>query len=150
MRRRLAYLALACAVLLTFSKSVLVKATFESVPLATQTADKDDPSKGSGDIDKTIEYPMAQVLGAVKQAFITYGCDIESKKEKPDYLECTRSRHFGAFVGSGGEKITVRLSPKGTETRVVIETGKGFAGRLGKKNWSTPVYNEMMKTLKGS
>jgi len=150
MRHRLVYVAFVCALLVTFSIAVLAKATPDGVPPTNQTDDKDDPSKGSSDIDKTIEYPMAQVLGAAKQALITYGCDIESKKEKPDYLECTRSRHVGVLVGSGGEKITVRLSPKGNETRVLIETGKGFVGRLGKKNWSTPVYNEMMKTLKGS
>ena len=91
---------------------------------------------------------MAKVLDAVKLAISTYGCDV--KKEKPDYLECTRDRHVGAFVGSGGEKVTVQLSAKGSETRVEIKTGKGFVGRLGKKNWSTPIFDEMMKTLKGS
>jgi hypothetical protein len=88
------------------------------------------------------------VLEAVKQAFNTYGCDV--KKEQPEYLECTRDRHVGAFVGSGGEKVTVQLTAKGNETRVEIKTGKGFVGRLGKKNWSTPIFDEMMKTLKGS
>jgi hypothetical protein len=72
------------------------------------------------------------------------------KKEEPDYLECTRDRHIGAFVGSGGEKVTVRLTAKGGETRVQIKTGKGFVGRLGKKNWSTPIFDDMMKTLTGS
>ena len=46
--------------------------------------------------------------------------------------------------------MTVKLSAKGSETRVEIKTGKGFVGRVGKKNWSTPIFDEMMKTLKGS
>ena len=58
------------------------------------------------------------------------GCDV--KKEKPDYLECTRSRHVGVMVGSGGEKVTVQLTDNGAETRVQIKMGKGFVGWLGK------------------
>jgi hypothetical protein len=115
---------------------------------ASQEEQKDDPSKDSKDVDQTVAYPLAKVLGAARQALATYGCDV--KKEKPDYLECTRSRHVGVMVGSGGEKVTVELSEKAAETRVQIKTGKGFVGRLGKKNWSTPIFDEMMKTLKGS
>jgi hypothetical protein len=91
---------------------------------------------------------MDKALEAAKQALATYGCSI--KKERADYLECARDRHVGVFVGSGGEKVTVKLSAKGGETRVEIKTGKGFVGRVGKKNWSTPIFDEMMKTLKGS
>jgi len=54
------------------------------------------------------------------------------------------------FVGSGGEKVKVKLSAKGSETRVKISTGKGFVGRVGKKNWSTPIFDEMMRILKSS
>ncbi len=46
--------------------------------------------------------------------------------------------------------MKVKLSAKGNETRVQISTGKGFVGRVGKKNWSTPIFNEMMKILKSS
>ena len=109
---------------------------------------ENDPSKGSKDVDQTVVYPIDKVLDAAKQAIATYGCSV--KKEKADYLECTRDRHVGVFVGSGGEKVKVKLSAKGSETRVQINTGKGFVGRLGKKNWSTPIFDEMMKILKGS
>lgn len=121
-----------------------------AVQPATQEKEKDDPSKGSKDVDQVVAYPMAKVLDAAKQATATYGCDSKKDKEKADYLECTRDRHIGVFVGSGGEKVTVKLTEKGAETRVEIKTGKGFVGRVGKKNWSTPIFNEMMKTLKGS
>lgn len=119
-----------------------------SVVSALGNQEKDDPSKGSKDVDQTVAYPMDKVLDAAKQALATYGCSI--KKEKPDYLECTRDRHIGVFVGSGGEKVKVKLSAKGSETRVQVQTGKGFVGRLGKKNWSTPIFDEMMKILKSS
>jgi hypothetical protein len=138
----------ACACLLAFGGALLVQPAAQAVQSANQAEEKDDASKGSKDVDQTVAYPMAKVLDATKQALTTYGCDV--KKEKPDYLECTRDRHVGAFVGSGGERVTVQLSAKGSETRVEIKTGKGFVGRLGKKNWSTPIFDEMMKTLKGS
>ena len=123
---------------------VLMLSVVNSAPANQET----DPSKDSKDVDQTIAYPMDKVLDAAKQALATYGCSI--KKEKTDYLECTRDRHVGVFVGSGGEKVKVKLSAKGSETRVQISTGKGFVGRLGKKNWSTPIFDEMMKVLKGS
>jgi hypothetical protein len=69
---------------------------------------KDDPTNGSKDVDQTIPYPMDKALEAAKQALATYGCNI--KKERADYLECTRDRHVGVFVGAGGEKVTVKLS----------------------------------------
>jgi hypothetical protein len=131
---------------LTFSVVICALA----VQPALQEKENDDPSKGSKDVDQTIAYPMPKVLDAARLAMATFGCDSKKDKEKADYLECTRDRHVGVMVGSGGEKVTVKLSEKGSETRVEIKTGKGFVGRLGKKNWSTPIFNEMMKTLKGS
>ena len=134
------------AIVLTLSFVICAQA----VQPANQEKEKDDPSKGSKDVDQTVAYPMDKVLNAARQALTTYGCDVKKDKEKADYLECTRDRHVGMFVGSGGEKVTVKLSAKGNETRVEVKTGKGFVGRLGKKNWSTPIFDEMMKTLKGS
>jgi hypothetical protein len=109
-------------------------------------AEGNDPSKGSKDVDQVVPYSMDKVLEASKLAMATYGCEI--KNEKPDSLECTRSRHVGVFVGSGGEKVTVRLKPKGAETQVIVTTGKGFVGRVGKKNWSTPIFDEIVKNLR--
>jgi hypothetical protein len=105
-----------------------------------------DPTDGSKDVDQVVPFAMERVLSAAKQAFATYGCEI--KKERSDNLECTRSRHVGVFVGSGGEKVTVQLSAKDGGTRVQVKTGKGFVGRLGKKNWSTPIFAEMERLLR--
>jgi len=104
-----------------------------------------DPTDGSEDVDRMVPFAMERVHAAAKQALATYGCEI--KKERPDTLECTRSRHVGVFVGSGGEKVTVQLSAKDDGTRVQVKTGKGFVGRLGKKNWSTPIFAEMERLL---
>jgi hypothetical protein len=132
------------------SSAVLAMAiAFGGAVLAQEPAKTDaNPTSGSKDVDRVVSHAPDRVIGAAKQALTTYGC--EMKKERADYLECTRSRHLGVFVGSGGEKITVQLSPKEGGTRVVIKTGKGFAGRLGKKNWSTPVFAEMERLLQPS
>ena len=58
-----------------------------------------------------------------------------------------RGRKFGVVKGSGGEKVTVSLSNDGDGTLVLIKTGKGLMGRLVKKNWSTPIFNEIVKML---
>jgi hypothetical protein len=134
--------------LVTIVLTLSVVICAQAVQPANQAKEKNDPSKGSKDVDQTVPYPMDKVLDAAKQALATYGCNV--KKEKADYLECTRDRHVGVFVGAGGEKVKVKLSARGSETRVEIKTGKGFVGRLGKKNWSTPIFDEMMKTLRGS
>jgi len=134
--------------LVAVDATVLSKPSTLTASTANQAEEKDDPSKNSKDVDTTVPYPMAKVLAAAKQAATTYGCDV--KKEKADYFECTRDRHVGVMVGSGGEKVTVQATEKGNETRVEIKTGKGFVGRLGKKNWSTPIFDDMLKTLKGS
>jgi len=113
-----------------------------------QKQTEEDATKGSKDVNEVIQYPMDAVQRAVKVGMQTCGFDI--KKEKPDYLEGTRSRHVGVVVGSGGEKVTINLSPESGGTRVKIETGKGFVGRMGKKNWSTPIFKEALKALKGA
>lgn len=126
--------------------SPLVARTSAQASAAKQT--EKDPTEGSKDVQREIPYPVDRVMAAAKQAAATYGCDI--KKERPDYLECTRSRHVGVFVGSGGEKVTLQLSSTAAGTRIVVETGKGFVGRLGKKNWSTPFFNEIVRLLEAS
>jgi hypothetical protein len=143
---------------LAFLSSVIVTLFFASGLAVTQETQettqeqkdekKEDPTKGSKNVDEVVNYPMGLVLDAARQAMETYGCEI--KKEKEDYLEGTRSRHLGAFVGSGGEKIKVKLSKEKEGTRVKINTGKGFVGRMGKKNWSTPIFKEMMRLLEES
>ena len=137
------FISLLVTIVLTLSVVVCA----QGVQSPNQEKGKDDPTKGSKDVDQTVPYQMEKALEAAKQALATYGCSI--KKERADYLECTRDRHIGVVVGSGGEKVTLKLSAKGSETRVEIKTGKGFVGRVGKKNWSTPIFDEMMKTLKG-
>src|ERR1041385_968455 len=106
-----------------------------------------NPTAGSQNMDEVVPYPISQVAAALKPAMESMGCKV--KKAKPDHLECKR---FTAIDrernGAGGEKVTAELEAKGEQTRVRISTGKGCAGRrMMKKNWSTPIYKEMIKNL---
>jgi uncharacterized lipoprotein YehR (DUF1307 family) len=67
------------ALVLTLSVAICAQA----VQPADQTKEKDDPSKGSKDVDQTVAYPMDKVLEAARQALDTYGCNI--RKEKAGY-----------------------------------------------------------------
>jgi hypothetical protein len=108
-----------------------------------------NPTAGSKDVDTVVPYRRDAVASAIKSAMEGMGCDV--KKAKADRLECKRpwakGRHDTERTGSGGEKVTAKLDAKGDQTRVRIETEKGFVGRLVKKNWSTPIYDAMMKGL---
>lgn len=91
---------------------------------------------------------MDAVAAAMKPAMESVGCNV--KKATAEQLECKRPWARDNDIertGNGGEEVTAKLEAKGEQTRVRISTEKGFHHRLGKKNWSTPIYQEMMKNL---
>ncbi len=104
-----------------------------------------DPTRGSRDVKDVVDYRLDDVQNAARDAMVFYGCQI--KKERQGFLEGTRPREFDMWSGSGGEKVTVRLMALGDRTEVTVETGKGFVGRLVKRNWSTPIFTEMLRIL---
>jgi hypothetical protein len=104
-----------------------------------------NPTAESKDKDEVVPFGTDKVAAALKVAMENEGCKVT--EENQGRIECKRPRGASERTGSGGEKITAMLEPRGAQTRVRIQTGKGFYGRLGKKNWSTAIYDEMMKTL---
>jgi hypothetical protein len=51
-------------------------------------------------------------------------------------------------VGSGGETVSVTLTPAGDgKVSINIRTKKSFVGMAGQKNWDQPVLDEMLKSL---
>lgn len=113
-------------------------------PLATKTRPL-NPTSGSKDMDEVVPFPMDAVVAALKPAMENFGCKVTEAKAKR--IECRRGRGYDERTGAGAEKVTATLEAKGEQTRVRIWTGKGFVGRIGKNNWSTPIYEEMMKNL---
>ncbi len=70
------------------------------------------------------------------------------KEERANRIICKRGIECGSErTGTGGEEVTASLEASGSQTRVRIVTGKGFVGRMGKKNWSTSIYKGMMNRL---
>lgn len=85
----------------------------------------------------------------VKEALIEAMKPLEFVVEKSSVsdLQAQRKRHFGAFVGAGGEFLNVHLAPAEEDgvsgTRVSAETKKTFAGRMGQKNWTDAVLGRL-------
>jgi hypothetical protein len=108
-----------------------------------------NPTAGSKDMDEVIPFPMEAVAAALKFAMESMNCKVEHETARE--IECKRpwaNNRDTERTGSGGEKVAARLEAKGGgQTRVRIATEKGFRGRMVKKNWSTPIYGEMMKNL---
>jgi hypothetical protein len=104
-----------------------------------------NPTAESKDMDTVIPFRMEKVATALKSAMESEGCMVTDATASR--VECKRSRGGSERTGFGGEKITATMEAQGEQTRVRISTGKGFVGRIGKKNWSTSIYQEMMKSL---
>lgn len=116
-------------------------ATFDSVTLSL------DPEWMSVDVDEPVAYPMDKVMAALEIGMETQDCKVTEKTA--ERIECKRPRLLPAShsYDLGAESVTGVLEPIGAQTHVHITTGKGFYGRLAKKNWSTPVFEAMMKSL---
>ena len=99
-----------------------------------------DPTVGSHDEDQIVSFPIDQVRAALKPAMEHCLCKVS--KSKVDRLKCTRGLRPPDSIG-GGEGVTATLEPQGQQTQVQIRTEKGLFG----KNWSSPIYLEMLRTL---
>lgn len=125
--------------------STLEARTGKSIARLDTKTSPHNPTAGSKDVDEVIPFRMDAVAAALKPAMETFGCKVTEAKEKR--VECKRGRGNDERTGYGGEKVTAELQAKGEQTRVRLWTGKGFVGRVRKNNWSTPIYQEMLKTL---
>jgi hypothetical protein len=104
-----------------------------------------NPTAESKDMDEFVPFAMDKVMAALKPAMEAEGCNV--KEEKANRILCKRSRGNSERNGGGGEEVTATLEASGEQTRVRIVTGKGFAGRAVKKNWSTSIYKIMLERL---
>jgi len=101
----------------------------------------------SVDVDESVAYPMDKVMDALEISMQTHNCHISEKTG--ERIECKRPRLLTGTQAYdlGGESVTGFLEAAGTATHIRITTGKGFYGRLAKKNWSTPIFEAMMTEL---
>jgi hypothetical protein len=117
-------------------------ATFDSVTSSF------DSAWMSVDVDEVIPFAMDKAVAALKPAMESQECNVTA--ESAGRVECKRPRGHtpSEHSGYGGESVTAVLEAQGDQTHVVITTGLGFYGRLGKRNYSTPIYEAMMKNLR--
>jgi hypothetical protein len=114
--------------------------TFEDATVDTGTK-----SVGREDVDSIIPFEMDKVTAALKPAMESVDCKVE--EATATRIECKRPRSTSGHYVYGGESVTAVLDAQGSKTRVVITTGKGFYGRLRKRAWSIPIYQQMVKNL---
>ncbi len=98
-----------------------------------------DSLAGTKDVDEVIPFGVDKVAAALKDAMEGQGCKV---------TQVTSSRIECKLTGAGGEQVTATLEAKGEQTQVRIWTGQEFTEQPKKRNWSTPIYQEMMKSLK--
>ena len=104
------------------------------------------PKAGRDDVDEVVPFGIDKVLAALKPAMESQNCNVS--ESTADRIECKRPRVFANNrQTSGGESVTAVLEAKGDQTQVRITTGLGFYGRLAKSNWSTPIYEQLVKRL---
>lgn len=99
-----------------------------------------NPTAGSQNVDEVLAYSTENITVALKAAMQSQGCEVT--KVTDSRIQCKRARGYSELRGAGGEKVTARLESQGGSTHVRISTAKG------RKNWSTPIYQEMIKGLK--
>jgi hypothetical protein len=104
------------------------------------------PQAKDAKVSAVFQHPIEKVQKASVDALTVTGFDV--KKQEPTYVEGTRPRKIGFFVGSGGETVGVWLAAQAPDkTEVKVTTATTLAGRLGQKDWNNEVIAELTKTL---
>jgi hypothetical protein len=86
------------------------------------------------------------VQKAAVVALVANGFDVT--KQDARYVEGSRPRKWGLFVGSGGETAGIWIEPVDADTsRVRVDTARTFAGLAGQQNWDSEIIIELTKAL---
>ena len=127
-----------------FSRRVL-RAALPAIALMLAAGTAASGEKYDG-MKVTFDKPAADVHKAAVDALTVVG--VEIKKDEANLVEGKRKNKMGAFVGSGGEVLSVALtSVDGSKTEAKIRTTKTMLGRAGQKVWDQQVADEMAKSL---
>jgi hypothetical protein len=94
-------------------------------------------------VQATLDHPIEAAQKAAVNALAVIGCTI--KKEDPTYVEGKREHKVGVFVGSGGETVSVTLTPAGDgkvsttfEPRRALWAWLGEGRTTRRHPWGTP------------
>ncbi|MGA2979896.1 MAG: hypothetical protein ABSD76_09925 [Terriglobales bacterium] len=117
-------------------------ATFDSVTLSF------DPAWMRVDVDEVVPFAMDKVLAALKPAMESQECKVtETTAER---IKCKRPKvKISWREASGDESVEAVLEAKSDHTQVRITTDMRSDGST-KKNWSTPIFEGMLKNLQNA
>ena len=94
----------------------------------------------------SVHYPLGTVHTSAENSLAVSGFKVV--KADDVFLEAERPRHWGLFVGSGGEVCRVWLrSVAADETEVKVDSIKTFVGMMGQKEWDSTVLAEILRDL---
>ena len=125
-----------------YAISTFETSTGKQVELLASNLTLLDPTIGSTDINDVLPFELNAVVAALKPAMVVMGCNVTI--ELTGRTECQRKRGNSARTGIGGEKIIATWEAQGTRTQVRIQT---IRASLRMRNWSTPIYEELKKSL---
>jgi hypothetical protein len=114
-------------------------ATFDSVTLSF------DPAWMSVDVDEVVPFAMDKVAAALKPAMENQECKVAETAAERIKCKCPKVK-ISFHEASGDESVTAVLEAKGDQTEVRITTDMRTYGPT-KKNWSTPIFEGMLKNL---
>jgi len=112
------------------------------VELLDTKTDSLDPTVAGKDVEETVAFSTAKVAAALKPAMERIGCRVQ--KESPSSIQCRRRLGDSTLTGPGGETVIAELEAQGDRTHLRI-ISKKVAVR--NRNWSMPVYQDMMREL---
>ncbi|MFC5500603.1 hypothetical protein ACFPOE_23875 [Caenimonas terrae] len=103
------------------------------------------PVKGEGCYDASVL--LGKNVGASMEIATKVLAAIDStvSEKTANQVKAQRNRHIGLLVGSGGEELSISLSPvQGNRTFVTVATKTGFVGGAGQKAWSCQIVDQMV------
>jgi hypothetical protein len=107
------------------------------------------PIKGDGCYDASILLGKNLSDTKVIAKKVLVALDSTISEETETLIKADRNRHIGAFVGSGGEELSVALKDVSADkTFVTATTETGIVGGAGQKAWSCQIVDEMLTMSK--
>lgn len=120
--------------------------TTTTAPETTASATTTASASEVNDSEIVLAASLADVKAAALSAMAESGFNI--KEESDTMIRGNRPRKMGAFVGSGGEKMTITFRViSESSTAITVVNKKTFVGIAGQKNWTEPVLNSIQETL---
>jgi hypothetical protein len=134
-----------CSPVRRLKSRLIVQSALALVVVAGLTGCASSPTKPTQSGTLFRAAPDAVQKAAVV-ALVANGFDVT--KQEARYLEGSRPRKVGLFVGSGGETAAIWIEPVDADSSTVrVDTARSLLGLAGQKNWDSEIIIELTKAL---